>query len=213
MRGFPHLPVKRKIYIVLENNLIMDLDNPEILEKITKKRAYRSNSLSIEEQEKFLASLEEIEDIALFQLELTTGIRREDIAKIDIKSIDLENRKLVFWEQKKKRVWEVPLSMKTVQVLKIYLNTKPKNAKKLFDFTGRTAYNKLQKGLKKAGINKILSFHDLRRSFIKNAKKQGLSVKAVSQIVGDTVATVQEHYENYDLEELKSEIEKLEKKQ
>lgn len=176
-----------------------------------KKKVYRSNSLSIEEQEKLLASLEELEDMALFQLELTTGIRREDIANINIQSIDLGNRKLSFYEQKKKRILEVPLTPKTVQILKMFIDTKPKNAQRLFDFSGRTAYNKLQKALQKAGIQKQLSFHDLRRTFIKNAKKNGLSVKAVAQIVGDTVETVQEHYENYDLEELKQEVNKLEK--
>ena len=112
-----------------------------------KKKVYRSNSLSIEEQEKLLASLEELEDMALFQLELTTGIRREDIANINIQSIDLGNRKLSFYEQKKKRILEVPLTPKTVQILKMFIDTKPKNAQRLFDFSGRTAYNKLQKAL------------------------------------------------------------------
>lgn len=173
-------------------------------------KAYRSNSLTIEEEEVFFSVLDDFEDMALFQLELTSGIRREDISNVEKDLVDLENKQLKFWESKKNRWHTVPLTDKTVQILTMYIKTKPKTAKKLFDFTGRTAYNKLQRALIKAGIKKRLSFHDLRRSFIKNAKRKGLTVKAVAQIVGDTVATVQEHYENYDMDELKKELNKLE---
>lgn len=172
-------------------------------------KAYRSNSLNLEEQELFFSVLDDYEDVALFQLELTTGIRREDISNIEKGLVDLENKQLKFWENKKKRWHTVPLTDKTVQNLTMFIKTVPQNQKKLFNFSGRTAYNKLQRALKKAGIKKRLSFHDLRRTFIKSAKKHGLSVKAVAQIVGDTVATVQEHYENYSIEELQEELKKL----
>lgn len=174
-------------------------------------KAYRSNSLNLDEQEIFFSILDEFEDMALFQLELTSGIRREDITNIEKDLVDLPNKQLKFWEGKKNRWHTIPLTDKTVQILTMYIRTLPKNHKKLFNFSGRTAYNKLQRALERAGIKKRLSFHDLRRSFIKNAKKQGLSVKAVAQIVGDTVATVQEHYENYDMDELKVELSKLER--
>lgn len=174
-----------------------------------KHRLYRSNSLTIEEQERLLSSTDTFEDLTLFRLALTTGIRREDIAQIEIGNIDLENRRLKFWESKKGRWWEIPLTVEVCQEIQRFLNTFPRGRKKLFNFTGRTAYNRLQKYLKKAAIKKELSFHDLRRTFIKTARRKGLSPKAVSQITGDTLVTIQQFYENLDMEELKAEIDKL----
>lgn len=174
-----------------------------------KPKPYRSNSLTIDEQERLLSVTESFEDLTLFRLALSTGLRREDIANVEIGNIDLDNRQLRFWESKKRRWWTVPLTIECCQEIRRLLNTYPNSRKKLFDMTGRTAYNRLQKYLEKAGIKKQLSFHDLRRTFIKTAKRKGLSPKAVSQITGDTLHTIQESYENLDLEELKEEVDKL----
>jgi integrase/recombinase XerC len=174
-----------------------------------KPKPYRSNSLTVEEQEKLLSVTESFEDLCLFRLALSTGIRREDICGIEVGNIDLDNRQLKFWESKKRRWWTVPLTVECCQEIKRFLNTFPNGRKKLFDMTGRTAYNRLQRYLAKAKINKELSFHDLRRTFIKSAKKKGLSPKAVSQITGDTLATIEQSYANLDMEELKEEVDKL----
>ena len=179
-------------------------------EKVNRKpKPYRSNSLTIDEQESLLSVTESFEDLTLFRLALSTGIRREDIVSIDVGNIDLDNRRLKFWESKKRRWWEVPLTVEVCQEIRRLLNTFPNGRKRLFDMTGRTAYNRLQKYLEKAGIKKELSFHDLRRSFIKTAKRKGLSPKAVSQITGDTLATIEQSYANLDMEELKEEVDKL----
>lgn len=174
-----------------------------------KPKPYRSNSLTIEEQERILSVTETFEDLCLLRLSLSTGIRREDVCNIEIGNIDLPNRRLKFWEAKKRRFWEVPLTIAVCQEIQRLLNTFPNGRKKLFNMTGRTAYNRLQKYLEKAGIRKELSFHDLRRTFIKTAKRKGLSPKAVSQIVGNTLATIEQSYANLDMEELKEEIGKL----
>lgn len=173
------------------------------------KKVYRSNSLTLDEQDQLLAHASTFEDLALFRLALATGIRREDIVGIDIGQINLEKRELTFWEAKKRRFWTVPLPVSVVQELTRYINTLPSGTRKLFQFSGRTAYNKLQAGLRRAGITKEMSFHDLRRTFVKTAKKRGLSPKAVCQITGDTLAVIQEHYENMDMDELRQEVDKL----
>lgn len=192
----------------MENDVGIGKNFPK--EKTSRKvKPYRSNSLTIEEQERLLSCSETFEDLTLFRLALSTGIRREDIAGIEVGNIDLSNRRLRFWESKKRRWWTVPLTVECCQEIRRLLNTFPNGRKKLFSFTGRTSYNKLQKYLLKAGISKEISFHDLRRSFIKTAKRKGLSVKAVSQIVGDSFATIEQSYANLDMEELKEEIDKL----
>ena len=175
-------------------------------------KKYRSNSLTLDEQELLLSVTETHEDLALFRLELNTGIRREDIVNIDLGKTDLIKGEIVFWEAKKKRWHTVPITSGVIQDLTRYINTLPPGQKQLFKISGRTAYNRLQKYIKKAGIKKQLSFHDLRRTFIKTAKKKGLDPKAVSQITGDTLHTIQEHYENLDMDELREELGKLEGK-
>lgn len=178
-------------------------------EKVSRKpKPYRSNSLTIDEQERLLSVTESFEDLTLFRLALSTGIRREDIVNIEIGNIDLDNRQLRFWESKKRRWWTVPLTVECCQEIRRLINTYPNGRKELFDMTGRTAYNRLQKYLDKAGIKKELSFHDCRRSFVKTAKRRGLSPKAVSQITGDTIATIEQSYANLDMQELKEEIDK-----
>jgi len=169
----------------------------------------KSDSLTIEEQERLLSVIETFEDLCLFELELTTGMRREDIVGIEIGNIDLENRKITFWEHKKRKFHTVPIASSVLPNLVRYLNSLPKGRKKLFAFTGRTAYNKLQYYLKKAGIKKKLAFHDLRRTFVKTAKKKGLSDKAISQITDDKLETISEWYANLDHDELKEEADKL----
>ena len=176
-------------------------------------RVYRSNSLSISEQEQLFSVVTNLEDMVLFKLELSTGIRREDISNIKIDDIDLPQKKLKFWEGKKKRMWEVPLTNEVANLIEMYVKTMRKDGRNrqlmLFEFTGRTAYNRLQNYLKKAGINKVISFHDLRRSFMKTAKRRGILPKALSQITGDTLATIERYYENLTMDELREEVEKL----
>lgn len=169
----------------------------------------KSDSLTLEEQNKLLSVIETFEDLTLFEIELTTGIRREDIVGIETGNIDLENRKITFWEHKKKKFHTVPIAQSTLPNLIRYLNSIQKGQKKLFTFTGRTAYNKLQYYLKKAGIRKRLAFHDLRRTFVKTAKRKGLSDKAIAQITNDKLETISEWYANLDHHELKEEADKL----
>ncbi len=153
--------------------------------------------------------IETFEDLALFRLELTSGIRREDIVNIELGNVDLENRKITFWQEKKNNWHTVPIARSAYPDLVRYINSIPKGQKRLFTFTGRTAYNKLQYYLRKAGIKKHLAFHDLRRTFMKNSLKKGIDVKVVAQISDDRVDTVMETYNNLTIDELKEEADKL----
>lgn len=172
-------------------------------------KAYRSNSLSVDEQARLFEVTDTLEDLVLFRLALTTGIRREDLTSIELGGIDLDSRRLTFWESKKKRFWTVPLASSVMPDLRRYLNSLPSGTKQLFGFSGRTAYNRLQKFLGKAGISKQVAFHDLRRSMMKTAKKRGLSKQAVAQITGDSYRTIEQYYTWLDSEELKDEADKL----
>ena len=172
------------------------------------KPAFRSNSLSEAEQILLINAIDTFEDLVLFKLALCTGIRREDIVRIERANINLEGRRLKFWEGKKQRVLEIPIAESIVPDLTRHLNTPP-NKKLLFGMSGRTAYRHLQKCMKRAGIKKHIAFHDLRRTFVKTARKKGLSMKAVSQITGDKTSTIELYYSNLDMQELNAEVNKL----
>jgi len=162
---------------------------------------HKKESLTFEELQRVIAVCESLEDKALIELAVTTGIRREDIVAIELSNIDLERRTLTFWEEKKDRWWNVALEPEVVQTLQMFINQNP-NRKLLFKFSGRTAYNKFQALLKKAGITKHLPFHALRRSFIRLSKRMGRDIRFVMDQTGDTARVIIEEYEGYDVDEL-----------
>jgi integrase len=168
---------------------------------------HKKESLTFEELQRVLSVCETLEDKALIELAVTTGIRREDIVNIELSNIDLERRTLTFWEEKKDRWWVVALEPEVAQTLQMFINQNP-NRKLLFEFSGRTAYNRFQALLKKAGIKKHLAFHALRRTFIRLSKRMGRDIRFVMDQTGDTARVIIEEYEGYDVDELAEMMEK-----
>lgn len=169
-------------------------------QSLAKRRHFES--FNFIEAKEFLRVINRVEDKALFVLAITTGIRREDIVKIELDRINLEGKEIIFWEEKKDRWWKVFLEYDTVVALDMYIQTIPKGQKLLFTFTGRTAYNRLQKYRKKAKIRKEIRFHDLRTTFIRLSKALGRGERYVMQQTGDSARVILEHYENYDDEQM-----------
>jgi len=180
-----------------------DIPREEQLERKKKK-----DSLTFEELRKVLSVCDTLEDQALVELGVTTGIRREDIASIELHNIDLEERKLTFWEEKKDRAWTVPLEPEVDQTLKKYINTLPQGQRFLFDFSGRTAYRRFQALLQKAGIEKTIPFHGLRRTCMRLSKQMGRSMRYVMDLTGDTAETILEEYEGFTVEEMNGFLDK-----
>ena len=159
-------------------------------------------SLSLEELQRLVNACDTLEDKALIELAVTTGIRREDIVNIDKMNVDLDAKIIRFWEKKKGRFWSVVLEPTVIQTLRLYMKDIPSNKRFLFNFSGRTAYNKLQKLMEKAGIKKHLEFHGLRRTFIRLSKKLGREVRYVMEQTGDTARVIIDEYEGYTIDEM-----------
>lgn len=162
----------------------------------------KKESLTFEELAAILSQCDTLEDECLVKLAVTTGIRREDIVKIEVMNINLDRGTIVFWEEKKDRPWMVALEPDMVKTLRQYLNTLPNGEKYLFSFTGRTAYNKFQGLCKVAGISKHLSFHALRRSFIRLSKQLGRDIRFVMDQTGDSARVIMDEYEGYTPDEM-----------
>lgn len=174
--------------------------NPDVRDKDYRNRV--KNHLTFEEVQEVLAACETLEERLLIELGITTGIRREDIVGIERRDIDLDKRTIVFYETKKKRYWTVALEPEVIQTLKFYIKSLPKKQDRLFNFTGRTAYNYLQNVLGRTSIKKHLEFHALRRTFMRLSKRLGRDVRQVMDQTGDTARTILQEYEGYTVDEL-----------
>jgi integrase len=161
---------------------------------------YRTGELSFtpREYEKILTVCNTLEEELLIQMAVSTGLRRIDISRIRIGDIDLSNGHLAYYEHKKRRNRVIPLSPKILQLLKKYLNSLPKNQEYLFSwgknqYGDRTAYRRVQDLCDRAGIPRR-PFHALRATCIKFCQKAGWSPEQVSELTGDTIRVIQEHY-------------------
>ena len=142
-----------------------------------------------------------LEDEILLLLGGNTGLRRKDMTSIEIANIDLKNKSLTYYEHKKRRTRTIFVSSEMARKLKIYLNTLPKKQKMLFSFKDRTAYNRLNKYCRLAGIPER-PFHALRATCIKFCQAAGWTPAEVSELTGDTIRTIQEHYETPSIAEM-----------
>ena len=151
-------------------------------------------ALKHKEYEKLISVIDRLDDEVCIKLAVSIGARREDLANIKVKDIDLDELKLSFHEKKKRRIHTVPLSPEMARMIKVLLHSKGKNqTEDLFPYSGRTMYDRLQKYCDKADIPRR-PFHALRATCIKRCQAAGWSPEQVAKLVGDTIAVIQEHY-------------------
>lgn len=160
-------------------------------------------SLSEANVDALLSVITDLDHSALLMLALSTGIRRNDIVRIKQADFDHETRKLSFYESKKKRIHTVHVPPNVANVLEM---VKTAHKKSVYLFPGnsdkkngqghisdRQAYNILNKYLERAGLEKR-PFHALRSTCIKMCQKKGWKPEETAELVGDTIAVIQEHY-------------------
>ncbi len=166
------------------------------------------------EYEKLLSVCNTLEDETMLQIAVSLGLRRTDLSRIRVADIDLENRSLIYFEHKKNRYRNVPLSPKLTQLIRKYLNSLPKKQEYVFSwgasrYGDRTAYRRLQSLCDRAGIPRR-PFHTIRATCIKFCQKAGWSPEAVSELTGDTIRVIQEHYSTPSAQEMKEIVEEKE---
>lgn len=158
--------------------------------------SYRTgeHSLTRNEYEKLLDACSSIEDELMIKVAIGIGLRRYDLTHVMIADIDLSEGTLSYHEKKKgNRIRTVFISAKMNQLIVKYLKTIPRDQKKLFAFSDKTAYNRLQK---LCGIAMIprRPFHALRATCIKFHQAAGWRDEETAELVGDTIRVIQEHY-------------------
>jgi len=171
-------------------------NNLQIQQKTKLRQKYGSCgevSFSEEEWNKLLKVVDNLEDELMLKFAVSTGLRREDLANVFIENINFEQGTLIYYERKKHKNRVIPLQENVLKLIKIYLNNIPKKQRRLFDFTGRTAYNHLASLCDKAGIPRR-PFHALRSTCAKFCLKAGWTELEVAKLLGDKIETIQTHY-------------------
>lgn len=185
-----------------------------IMHSSWQKTSYTTGQRALTETDynKVISVCDNLHDRLLIMLGVSLGLRREDIVRVRVSNIDLENKWLTYLEKKKgDKIRRVPIGDKLRQEIEIYINTtKPKDylfpnrqVGKSPHMSGRTAYNRLKWLCEKAGVEPR-PFHSLRATCIKLKQKQGWSVEQVAALIGDTVSTVQSHYSTPSDDEMKN---------
>ena len=160
-----------------------------------------SVALTPDEVRRLLAPIDRLEDRALLELAVTTGIRREDLVAIPLEGLDLDSGMLTFYEAKKRRTRRLPLDGTALVTLRSYVRTLPRGERWLFPSprlkgrheTGRLAWNVLNRWLDVAGLPRR-PFHALRATAYKLAKARGWSVEQAAALLGDTIRVAMEFY-------------------
>lgn len=158
--------------------------------------SYRTgeHSLTRKEYEKLLAACSSVENELMLKVAVGLGLRRYDLTHVMIADINLPEMEMSYHEKKKgNRIRTVFLSPRLIQIIVKYLKTIPKTQKKLFAFSDKTAYNRLQKLCDIALIPRR-PFHALRATCIKFHQAAGWRDEETAELVGDTIRVIQEHY-------------------
>ena len=168
-----------------------------------KKSKYKTGEKALTQNQvkKLLDVIGDVEDEALIRLAVTTGLRRSDIVRVRVADVDVDAGTLSFYEAKKDIIRQVYLQPSTCTCLRKHMKTKAKGAL-LFNFSSRTAWNRLNKWLDRAGLPRR-PFHALRSTTIKLCQQAGWPIEMTAALVNDKIATVQEHYLCPSQEEMK----------
>ncbi|HKN06018.1 MAG TPA: tyrosine-type recombinase/integrase [Thermoplasmata archaeon] len=159
------------------------------------------DALTEDEVREVLRFTSSLRDHILLRLAVTTGIRREDLIGIERSGVNLETGEIQFYEAKKRRQHLVRVSGETLEWLRRYANSLLGDSRYLFPSShrgvkhldGKTAWNVLQRALRLAGLHPR-PFHALRATCVKLAQRRGWSPEQVSELTGDTIRVIQQHY-------------------
>lgn len=162
---------------------------------------YRSGEKSLTpfQVNELFEHITDLQELALIQLAVTVGIRREDIVKIKTNDVNIESGMVTFYEQKKRRTKTVPLNLKARNTLTMWIKINkspylfPSRHKNKMHISGKTAYNILQKCLERVKLDPR-PFHALRATTVKLCQKAGWSVEQTAELLGDRISTIQQHY-------------------
>ena len=151
-------------------------------------------------------------DIAVIGFLYICGLRRFEVASLDIERVDLDDKSatVVGKGNKEKRVFLDPGTVKAVETWLTHRTGEvgplflPVNKSGVIQYTGRisdqTIYNIIEKRQKQAGLQKC-SPHDFRRTFGTGLLRQGKDLPTVQRLMGHADPSTTTRYDVRESEE------------
>ena len=213
----------KKFHLYLLDNEITS-DNPSDLIEAQKNRRNFPDTLSVEEIEKILDSIEgdsiiEIRDISILTLLYSSGIRVSELTNLELSNVFLEEDYIkIIGKGKKERL--VPIGLKAKRKLIYYIQKSRTNINKTYSkgyvflsyrskqLTRMAVFNIINKYTSLSGILKKVSPHTFRHSFATHMLEGGANLRIVQELLGHENINTTEIYTHLDRTYLK-EVHKL----
>lgn len=161
-----------------------------------------------------------IRDRAMVELFYSTGLRRSELASLDVADVDFRTREILIRKGKGEKERIVPVGEKALEVLREYLVIRKKflgrnrdcGALFLTSRGRRPVPDKLSRRIcvlkEKAGITSKGICHAFRHSFATHTLANGAPLEAIQRMLGHAQLSTTQMYTHIDREKL-SEVHKL----
>ncbi len=220
--------IKNKLSISYQNQVINAcklffskvLCRSVVVEKLERpKREFQlPHVLSKEEVKRILQSISNVKHRTILSLIYACGLRRSELIHLRITDINGDRKCLMVRQGKGKKDRMVPLSEKTLNMLREYYKTYKPSYWLFEGQTKGTTYSPtsirsiLKKACKKAGINKPVTPHWLRHSYATHLMENGTDTRYVQELLGHKsikTTTIYTHVTEKSLENIRSPFDDL----
>ena len=168
------------------------LNRKDIVEEIPypKKEKYLPEILTSKELNLLFSRTENIKHRVFLKLTYSAGLRRSEICSLQLTDIDSKNMQMRIRQGKGKKDRYVPLSQHVLMEAREYVSQeKPEH----YLFNGRTKAAPIstestswimEKAVKRAGITKKVSLHNLRHSYASHLLSMGVNLLVIQRLLG-----------------------------
>ncbi len=160
--------------------------------------SYTKYALSDTEIKRCLDVCNTTEKECILKIGFTLGLRRSDMAGIEISNIDFVNHRLSYHEEKKDKLLTVPMTQDLELCLKKHIAAGGKRKYLFENPSGSTMYRRFQEILNDASVSlpdrECRPFHALRGTCYKYWQRKGMPVEQIAALLDDTIQTAMMHY-------------------
>lgn len=168
------------------------------------------------EIERFMAAViahGNIRDITMFKTLLNTGLRLQELQKLNVEQVKDREFLVVIGKGNKERT--IPLTAEMQQVFRSFLEWKAEQKENMryraplflnYRHTGRISCRGIQKRVifysRKAGLERTFSPHAFRHTLGFRLGKQGISIRVIQKLLGHSNVNITAIYVEPDLDQL-----------
>ena len=159
------------------------------------------------EVKQLIGIIDNIEDKALIVSGIETGMRVSEITEgFKYEMVNWKDGTAKIYDEKKDIYRDIAIPKNSLNLLKMYTNTKKIKKGDIFNFSYKTANRKLMFWISKAGIQKYkkgkpvnFTWHKLRHTFVKLSAQAHRDPMSIAQQTGDRLTTVLKIYGQWEI--------------